>query len=37
MEEAMECEQFFRPGWFATLTDLNPDYLIDKLRKEAVS
>ena len=37
IEGAMECERFFRSGWFATLTDLDPEYLIDKLRKEAVS
>lgn len=30
-----EIEKFFRSDWFSDLTDLNPDYLIRKLRKEA--
>lgn len=29
-----ECEQFFRSGWFATLTAINPQFLIDKIKSE---
>ncbi len=29
-----EIESFFASGWFRTLTGLNPDILIDRLRKE---
>ena len=36
MAEAMEVEDFFHSGWYATLTDIDPDYLIDRLRKESV-
>ena len=36
MEKAMELEQFFHSGWYSILTDVDPDYLISKLRKEAV-
>ena len=36
METAMEVERFFHSDWYATLTDIDPDYLIDRLRKEAV-
>ena len=36
MATAMEVERFFRSSWFAVLTDIDPDYLIEKLRKEAV-
>ena len=27
---------FFHSSWFAVLTDIDPDYLIERLRKEAV-
>lgn len=27
-------EDFFRSGWFNTLTDVNPEILISRLRKE---
>lgn len=27
-----ECEQFFRSQWFGTLTGLDPEYLIAKLK-----
>ena len=37
MKVAMECERFFRSKWFSTLTDLDPEWLIEKMRKEAVS
>ncbi len=36
MEEAMKLERFFHSGWYGILTDVDPDYLITKLRKEAV-
>ena len=29
-----EIEKFFRSSWYKTLTDLDPDYLIYRLRKE---
>ncbi len=35
MATAMEVERFFHSSWFAVLTDIDPDYLIDRLRKEA--
>ena len=35
MATAMEVEQFFHSDWYAALTDIDPDYLIDRLRKEA--
>ena len=31
-----EIEQFFQSAWFATLTDLDPEYLIEELRKEKI-
>ena len=34
MEEAMECEEFFRSPWYRTLTFVDGEYLIDKLRAE---
>lgn len=36
MEEAMEIERFFHSQWFGVLTQIDPDYLIKRLRKEAV-
>ena len=36
MENAMELEKFFHSGWYGILTDVDPNYLITKLRKEAV-
>ena len=35
MADAMECERFFRPGWYKTLTSVDGEYLITKLREEA--
>lgn len=29
-----ECLRFFRSGWFSALTDIDPEFLIDKLDKE---
>ena len=34
MEEAMECEEFFRSTWYRTLTSVDGEYLIDNLRAE---
>ena len=34
VEEAMECEEFFRSTWYRTLTSVDGEYLIDKLRAE---
>ena len=36
METAMEVEDFFHSPWYAALTDIDPDYLIRRLRKETV-
>jgi len=33
-KELEEIERFFHSDWFATLTRLDPDLLIKKLRKE---
>ncbi len=30
----LECERFFRSGWYRELTDIDPEYLIERLRKE---
>lgn len=35
MAEAMELERFFHSGWYGVLTEIDPDYLIKRLRKEA--
>ena len=35
MATAMEVERFFHSDWYGQLTTIDPDYLIDKLRKEA--
>jgi len=35
MDEAMSVERFFRSDWFTALTKVEPDYLIEELRKEA--
>ena len=36
MEDAMEIERFFHSSWFGMLTQIDPDFLINRLRKEAV-
>lgn len=36
METTMEVERFLHSDWYAALTDIDSDYLIDRLRKEAV-
>ena len=35
MDEAKEIVAFFKSSWFKTLTNLDPDILINKLREEA--
>lgn len=35
-QELASLERFFRSGWFSTLTSINPEMLISKLRKEKV-
>ena len=35
MAEAMEIEMFFHSSWYKVLTDLDPNYLLNRLRKEA--
>jgi hypothetical protein len=32
--ELAEIERFFRSDWFGVLTDVDPEYLIRRLRKE---
>lgn len=34
LETKAECECFFRSAWFSTLTQLNPDIIIQKIAKE---
>lgn len=29
-----DCLHFFRSGWFSALTEIDPEFLIDKLDKE---
>lgn len=36
MEKAMECERFFHSDWYETLTDVDADYLIERLRKKVL-
>ena len=33
---AMDCEDFFKSAWFSTLTELDGEWLMNKLRKEAI-
>ena len=35
-QELASIERFFRSGWFNTLTSIDPEMLIAKLRKEKV-
>lgn len=37
MADALECERFFHSGWYKTLTSVDGEYLINKLREEARS
>lgn len=34
MSEAMELERFFHSGWYGVLTNVDPDYLIRRLREK---
>lgn len=34
MDEALQMEKFFHSGWYEILTDVDPDYLIRKLREK---
>ena len=34
-DEMIRCEKFFRSSWYEVLTDVDGEYLIKKLRKEA--
>lgn len=34
MVTVREVESFFHSAWYAQLTEIDPDYLIDRLRKE---
>ena len=36
MEDAMEIERFFHSSWFGMLRQIDPDFVINRLRKEAV-
>lgn len=31
-----ECERFFRSGWYQVLTSVDGEYLMERLRKEAL-
>lgn len=35
MSDVMECERFFRSGWYKALTSVDGAYIINKLREEA--
>ena len=37
MSTAMEIERFFHSAWYQTITSVDGDYLIQKLREEAKS
>ena len=37
MDEAMQLEKFFHSGWYEILTDVDPDYLIRKLREKVAA
>lgn len=34
-QETMELERFFHSNWYGMLTDVDPDYLISRLKKFA--
>lgn len=36
-QELASIERFFRSGWFGLLTNIDPEMLITKLRKEKVN
>ena len=33
-DERVDIERFFRSGYFTILTEIDPEYLIDRLKKE---
>ncbi|WP_373207031.1 hypothetical protein [Coprococcus phoceensis] len=35
IDEALQIERFFKSQWYQTLTSVDGEYLINKLRKEA--
>lgn len=35
LQDALALERFFHSGWYRILTEVDGDYLIDSLRKEA--
>ena len=37
MDEAMQLEHFFHSGWYGVLTNVDPDYLIRKLREKVAA
>lgn len=37
MSDTMECERFFRSEWYKSLTGVDGEFLINKLREEAKS
>jgi hypothetical protein len=37
MGDAMQLEKFFHSGWYEVLTDVDPDYLIRKLREKVAA
>lgn len=37
MDEAMQLEKFFHSGWYEILIDVDPDYLIRKLREKVAA
>lgn len=36
LKKALGIEAFFHPKWYGTLMQKDPDYLIERLRKEAM-
>jgi hypothetical protein len=32
--EVFEIEKFFHSEWFGTLTDVDPDFILDRIKKE---
>lgn len=36
LKKALEIEAFLHSRWYGTLTQIDPDYLIERLRKEAM-
>ena len=36
MDEAKKLERFFHSRWYGVLTEVNPDYLIRQIQREAI-